>query len=56
LAKKDLAAAEEAKTAILLDPHAAESFVALAMAYNSPTEFYSAREAARPALGLHADA
>jgi tetratricopeptide (TPR) repeat protein len=56
LAEKDQAGAvEDAKIAILLDPHAAESFVALAMAYNSLKQFEKARETASHALGLHPD-
>lgn len=56
LAEKDQAGAvEDAKTAILLDPHAAESFVALATAYNSLKQFDKAQEAASHALGLHPD-
>ena len=56
LARKDPAgAAEDAKTAIIFDPHAAESFVALAMSYNSLKRFERAREAATHALSLHPD-
>jgi tetratricopeptide (TPR) repeat protein len=56
LAGKDQAGAvEDAKIAILLDPHAAESFVALAMAYNSLKQFEKARDAASHAIGLHPD-
>jgi tetratricopeptide (TPR) repeat protein len=56
LAEKDQAGAvEDAKIATLLDPHAAESFVALAMSYNSLKQFERARDAAGHALGLHPD-
>lgn len=56
LAGRDPAGAlEDAKNAILLDSHDAESFVALAMSYNVLKEFQSAAEAARHALSIRPD-
>lgn len=56
LAGRDPAGAlEDAKRAILLDPHDAESFVALAMSYNALKEFQSAAEAAGHALSIRPD-
>jgi Tetratricopeptide repeat len=54
-AKDPQAAVGNAEQAARMDPHDAESFVALAMAYNSLKEFEKAAEAARRALTLRAD-
>jgi tetratricopeptide (TPR) repeat protein len=53
--KNSLGALEDAKRAALLDPDDAESFIALAMAYNSLKEFHRAEEAVAYALSLHPD-
>lgn len=56
LAVKDpQGAVADAEHASSMDPHDAESFVALAMAHNSLQEFQQAAEAARRALSLRAD-
>lgn len=56
LAGKDReGAVEDAKRAILLDPHGADSFVALAMSYNALKEFQKAAEAAQHALNIRSD-
>lgn len=53
LAEKDpRRAAEDARHAMALDPDDPESFVALAMSYNSLKEFLKAEEAVRQALRL----
>jgi tetratricopeptide (TPR) repeat protein len=53
LAQNDPAgAAEDARRAIALDPPDPESFIALAMSYNSLKEFQEAEEAAQQALRL----
>jgi hypothetical protein len=48
-------AVEDAKRGAELDPDDAESFIALAMAYNSRREFHEAAEVARHALALRPD-
>jgi len=56
LARKDAqGAVADAEQAAWMDPHDAESFVALAMAHNTLQEFPQAAEAARRALTLRAD-
>ena len=54
-AKDPQGAVADARQAAGMDPHDAESFVALAMAHNSMQEFQQAAEAARHALTLRAD-
>lgn len=56
LAMKDpIAAIEDAGHAASLDPHNAEAFVALAMAYNSTEDYRQSQDAAREALSLRPD-
>jgi tetratricopeptide (TPR) repeat protein len=54
-AKNPNGAVEDAKHAILLDPSDAESFVALAMAYNDVENYGDAGQAAERALDLRSD-
>lgn len=53
--KNPLAAVEDATRATFMDPYNAESFVALAMAYNSSEGFASAQRAAEQALKIRPD-
>ena len=56
LAKNDpQGALEDAQRAVLLDSDDAESFIAVAMSYNSLKEFQKGEEAAENALNLHPD-
>src|ERR1700692_275946 len=56
LAQKDVkGAVEDARRAASLDPEGAESFVALAMSYNSLREFQEAEDAAWRALSLRTE-
>jgi tetratricopeptide (TPR) repeat protein len=52
-ARKPHAAIEDAARAIAIDAHDSQSFVALAMAYNSLKNFSKASEASQHALGLY---
>lgn len=51
-AKQPLAAVEHATHAIAIDPYGADSYVALAMAYNSAEDFAGGQRAARQALAI----